>query len=250
MEEGRSMVEDMSLKSLFVGQQNKKEKFRTSSLFLIPSSFPKARSAFTIVELLVVIAIIGVLLGIVTTAATSSVKNARVRRADAMGRALQQAIAAYHAQEGRWPGAIESKANSSENKVKITLTGDEADGVFREIVKNSVGTSASRPLVDASALFVADSGRLKNGGDGCFDVHGDRSSKAYCGDQRCINGVDFSLASKKDSKVRIPLDRMAFGWQGRTNGKFCRYWITYNSQTDSVSVSRRHPDKDYPADWE
>ena len=250
MVEGRSMVEDMSLKSLVVGQQNEKEKFRTSSLFLLPSSFPKARRAFTIVELLVVIAIIGVLLGIVTTAATSSVKNARVRRADAMGRALQQAIAAYHAQEGRWPGAIESKANSSENKVKITLTGDEADGVFREIVKNSVGTSASRPLVDASALFVADSGRLKNGGDGCFDVHGDRSSKAYCGDQRCINGVDFALASKKDSKVRIPLDRMAFGWQGRANGKFCRYWITYNSQTDSVEVSRKHPDKDYPADWE
>ena len=256
----------MSLKSLLVRQQNKKEKkIRTSSFlvrrslggggFLLPSSFEKVRRGFTIVELLVVIAIIGVLLGIVTTAATSSVKNARVRRADAMGRALQQAIAAYHAQEGKWPGAIESKANSTGDNVNYTLTGDEADQVFRDIVKNSVGASASRPLVDASALFVADASRLKNGGDGCFDNHGDRTSgsgksSSYCGDQRCINGVDFSLASKKDSKVRIPIDRMAFGWQGRTNGKFCRYWITYNSQTDSVSVTRKHPGKSYPANWE
>ncbi|MBO7684152.1 MAG: type II secretion system protein [Kiritimatiellae bacterium] len=210
----------------------------------------RGRGAFTIVELLVVIAIIGVLLGIVTTAATSAMKDSRVRRADAMGKALQQAIAAYYAQEGKWPDPIESHSSSMGNSIKYTLSGDEADRVFREIVKNSVGSSASRPLVDASALFVADSGRLKHGGDGCFDNHGDRSSTSFCGDQRCANGVDFSLASRKDSKSHIPVDRMAFGWQGRTNGRFCRFWITYNSQADSVSVTRKHPGKSYPASWE
>ena len=208
----------------------------------------KARSAFTIVELLVVIAIIGVLLGIVTTAATSSVKNARSRRADAMGRALQQAIAAYYAQEGKWPDAIESRSANMGNKIKYTFSATEADQIFQDVVRKSVGSSASRPLVDATALFVANAGRVH--GDGCFDVHSDRNSSSYCGDQRCINGVDFSLASKKGSKMYIPLSSMAFGWQGRTYGKFCRYWITYNSQTDSVSVSRKHPDKNYPADWE
>ena len=208
----------------------------------------KARRAFTIVELLVVIAIIGVLLGIVTTAATASVKNARSRRAEAMGRALEQAIAAYYAQEGKWPDAIESRSSSMGNKIKYTFSATEADQIFRDVVRKSVGSSVSRPLVDATALFVANAGRVH--GDGCFDVHNDRNSSAYCGDQRCINGVDFSLASKKDSKVRIPIDRMAFGWQGRTNGKFCRYWITYNSQTDSVSVTRKHPGKSYPANWE
>ena len=208
----------------------------------------KARRAFTIVELLVVIAIIGVLLGIVTTAATASVKNARSRRADAMGRALEQAIAAYYAQEGKWPGPIESKSGSMGNKTKYTFSGSEGDQIIREIVHKSVGASASRPLIDASALFVANSQRVR--GDGCFDVHSDRSCSAYCGNQRCVTGVDFSLASRKDSKVHIPLTSMAFGWQGRTNGKFCRFWITYNSQTDSVSVSRKHPEKSYPANWE
>ena len=208
----------------------------------------KARRAFTIVELLVVIAIIGVLLGIVTTAATASVKNGRSRRAEAMGRALEQAIAAYYAQEGKWPDAIESRSASMGNKVKYTFSATEADQIFRDVVRKSVGSSVSRPLVDASALFVANASRVR--GDGCFDVHSDRNSSAYCGDQHCINGVDFSLASKKDSKVHIPLSSMAFGWQGRTYGKFCRYWITYNSQTDSVSVSRKHPEKSYPSDWE
>ena len=205
-------------------------------------------AGFTIVELLVVISIIGILLGIVTTAATGSIKNGRSRRAEAMASALQQAIATYYAQEGRWPDVIESRSGSMGNKTKYTFTATEADQILRDIVRKSVGAGASRPLIDTSALFVANASRVR--GDGCFDVHGDRNCTAYCGDQHCINGVDFSLAANKNSKVYVPLGNMAFGWQGRTNGKFCRFWITYNSQTDSVSVSRKHPEKNYPADWE
>ena len=205
-------------------------------------------AGFTIVELLVVISIIGILLGIVTTAATGSIKNGRTRRAQAMASALQQAIAAYYAQEGEWPSVIESRSGNMGNKIKYTFTATEGDQILREVVRKSIGTGASRPLVDATALFVANASRVR--GDGCFDVHGDRNCTAYCGDKQCINGVDFSLAANKDSKVHISLNNMAFGWQGRTNGKFCRFWITYNSQTDSVSVSRKHPDKTYPVDWE
>lgn len=208
----------------------------------------KSKRAFTIVELLVVIGIIGVLLGIISTAATSSVKNSRVRRAEAMAKALQQSIAAYYAQEGKWPGAIENRTSNMGDKSKYTFTGNEADGILQEVVRNSVGTSASRPLVDASALFVADSSRVR--GDGCFDNHSDATLSSYCGRDKCINGIDFSIAANKNSKARIPLNQMSFGWQGRQNGKFCRFWITYNALTDSVSVTRKHPMKDYPADWE
>ena len=208
----------------------------------------RSRRAFTIIELLVVISIIGILLGIVTTAVTSSVKNARVRRADAMCKALEQAISAYYAQEGRWPNAIESKAGNMGNKSKYTFTGKEADSIFQEIVRNSVGASASRPLVDASALFVANSSSLR--GDGCFDNHSDSTLSSYCGNDKCINGLDFSIAANKNSKTSMSVNQMAFGWQGRQNGKFCRFWITYNALTDSVSVSRRHPEKTYPAEWE
>ena len=208
----------------------------------------KARRGFTIVELLVVIGIIGILLGIVTTAATSSVKNARVRRAEAMARAIQQAISAYYAQEGRWPGAMESKTGSMGDKSKYTFTGGEADNIMQEIVRNSVGNSASRPLIDASALFVADSGKVR--GDGCFDNHSDSTLSSYCGKNKCIRGVDFSIASASNSKMPISVNNMAFGWQGRQNGRFCRFWITYNALTDSVSVTRKHPEKSYPSDWE
>ena len=188
----------------------------TSSFFLLPSSFTKARRAFTIVELLVVIGIIGILLGIVTTAVTSSVKNARIRKAEATAKALQQAIAAYYAQEGRWPGAIESKAGNMGNKSKYTFSGGEADKIFQEIVRSSVGANASRPLVDATALFVADSGRVR--GDGCFDNHSVKSLSSYCGNNNCINGIDFSIAANKNSKSKISVNQMAFGWQGRQNG--------------------------------
>ena len=209
----------------------------------------KSRRGFTIVELLVVIGIIGILLGLITTAMTSSVKNARVRRAEAMANAFQQAISAYHAQEGKWPDKIETLADNSDNKVKYTLSHKDADDVFKTIVSDSSGASRSRPLIDASALFVARSGTVHD--DGCFDNHSDSSLNTYCGNRRCGNGVDFSIASNKnDPKTHIPLSDMVFGWQGRQNGKFCRFWITYNVLTDSVTVTRKHPDKTYPPDWE
>ena len=52
------------------------------------------KKGFTIVELLMVIAILGVLLGIVTTAATASIRQSRERQAKAMQNTLQNGIAA------------------------------------------------------------------------------------------------------------------------------------------------------------
>ena len=189
------------------------------------------KKGFTIVELLVVVAIIGVLLGIVTAVATSSLKNTRERRGDAMASALQQAIAAYYAQEGKWPDGIESMI-SGMNASTNTLTAIQADAVFSEIVEKSVGANATRPLIDASALFVAKASLVK--GDGCNDNHDDKNKTSYCGDKRCVNGVDFTEALKSGMSV----SDMAFGWLGREYGKFRRFWITYNAKTDTVKVSK------------
>ena len=53
------------------------------------------KKGFTIIELLMVVAILAVLLGIVTTAATASIRQARERRTQAMKQTLQNGIAAY-----------------------------------------------------------------------------------------------------------------------------------------------------------
>ena len=64
------------------------------------------KKGFTIVELIMVVGIIGVLLGIVTTAASSSIKQSRQRKADACCTIIRQGLETYYAQEGKWPGSI------------------------------------------------------------------------------------------------------------------------------------------------
>lgn len=215
------------------------------------------KRGFTIVELLVVIAIIGVLLGIVSVAANGAIRNGRTKRATAMCNVLQQAIATYYSKRGEWPKTIEDKIDQmgSNNKTATTynFTPEEADKIFQEIVRASVGANATMPLVDASALFVANASTLKNNKEGCYDNHAESSLKTFCGNKKCANGVDFSIASKK-GKGHIPLSDMAFGYQATNSGKFSRFWITYNLRTDAVTVSRKNPDyeKDdqYPKEWD
>jgi len=197
------------------------------------------KRAFTIIELLTVISIIAILSTIIVIAASGSIKNARANRRDAMRVALEQAIAAYHAQDpnGEWPGAIETKAQNSEEDV-CTFTAGETDEIFRKVVGKGFGKSsgARSMLIDASALFVADASKLGNGGKGCYDNHGNKKSSNYCGDKGCIGGIDFTRAANRNSKHHIAFSSMAFGYPGPENGKFCRFWIEYNTKSDSVTV--------------
>ena len=120
------------------------------------------------------------------------------------------------------------------------FTPGEADQIFQEIVKASVGANATMHLLDASGLFVADAGRLKKGGDGCSHNHSDTTKSNYCGNQHCISGVDFSKAVTK-GKGHLSISSMAFGYPGEEHGRFCRFWIVYNARTDSVTVTTSKP---------
>lgn len=174
------------------------------------------KKAFTIVELLMVITIIAVLGTIVTTAASSAMRSSREKRTEAMRVALQAAIATYHAQDPneKWPGAIEGLAQSGTTAV---LGEGDAQAVFQEIVKKSVGASGARnPLVDAGALFVAPNG-----------VRDGKSS-----------GLSFTDALKGGPHRRkLGVSQMVFGYQGKVTGRFHRFNIVYNAATDSVKVS-------------
>lgn len=199
----------------------------------------KLKKGFTIIELMVVIAILGVLMTIIVIAAGGVQKAGREKRATAMCSALQQAISAYYAQEGRWPSAIETKASNMADET-YTFDASTTDEIFREVVGKGFGkgSGARSMLVDATALFVARTSALKDGGKGCRDNHTDRTKSNYCGGQGCVAGIDFSEAIKKGSKSRIPLAQMSFGYPGKEYGRFCRFWITYNGKTDTVTVSK------------
>ena len=199
----------------------------------------KMKKGFTIVELLVVIGVLAVLMTIVVVAASGVQKGGREKRASAMRSALEQAIAAHYAQEGKWPAAIENQTSSMTDE-KYTFDASATDAIFREIVGKAYGkgTGARSLLVDASALFVARTSSLKDGGKGCHDNHTDRTQKNFCGNQGCVRGIDFSEAVKKGGKHHIPLSQMSFGYPGKEYGRFCRFWITYNGKTDTVTVSK------------
>lgn len=178
---------------------------------------------FTIIELLTVVSIIAVLLTIVISAASGAIKTARLNRAQAMSRALEQAIFAYHAQENKWPGAIETTGvNSREEKVEFSAK--ETDGIFQAVVGKGYGKSGGTRsvLIDATALFVARSSKL----------HGNGSNKDL--------GMDFLQAANRNSKHHINFNDMAFGYQDPSTGSFRRFRVTYFPKADSVSVSSPH----------
>ena len=78
---------------------------RTSSFFLLPSSFAKARRAFTLVELIVVIGIIGVLAGILIASFSGGTESARAAKCLSNMRNLAQGALGYMVKSYGYPAA-------------------------------------------------------------------------------------------------------------------------------------------------
>ena len=189
------------------------------------------KKGFTILELAVVISIIGVLLGIVTTAASGAVKQGRKRKAEALCTVVQSGLATYYAQKDRWPGSVGDRIyNDSLGKRSNEEGGDRQtdtdlyvlDGTeVREMVKALVDEAKKgNPLMDISTLFVSrdsgESGRKGVGMDFMEAIHGTRKS------------------AKK-----MTTSEMYFGYPDENTGYFRRFKIVYSIPTDEMKVSRQ-----------
>lgn len=178
-----------------------------------------------------VIGIIGILMGIVTTAAASSVRQARARQAQALCVAVEAGLDTYYAQNEEWPGTIGStikngsisagsndegyNGNTDENL--YVLQPSEVRNMIAELVKE---TKKGNPMLDISGLYVS-----RNPGE--------KNDKGF--------GMDFTSAIRgtKKSQKKMKLSEMYFGYPEQSHGWFRRFKIVYSIPTDKMRVSQQ-----------
>ncbi len=182
------------------------------------------RNGFTIVEMLMVIGVLAILTAIITTAASSAVRQARSRRAEAMRMVLQTGIATYHAQRGNWPpkgGTLDSWSDDGIGRqgVHVAYLSDESyDKMMTFLVKECVDRSKS-PIMDVSGFTVATRAAASRS-----------DKKGY--------GQDFRSAVAKNKKhgATLKVSEMVFGYTTTKDGHFRRFVVKYNADSDSVAV--------------
>ena len=200
------------------------------------------RRGFTIVELLMVIGVIGILMGIVTTAASESVKASRLRKADALCKLVEAGFANYYAQYDQWPGSIGSRiasgsigtrsndegAGGTSDTEEYELTGPEVRDCIKAMIDE---TKKGNPVLDVSGLFVSrQDGELQGGGSG--------GSGANKGGVKAAYGLDFMQAIRgtRRSQKRMKVSEMYFGYPDPESGYFLRFRMVYSIPTDSMTV--------------
>lgn len=198
------------------------------------------KRAFTIVELLVVIGIIAVLMGIVTTAASSSIRNSRRQRANALCALVQAGLATYREQKGTWPEGInlspkanDEGGNGQNDPDSVVLSGKDVRTCVRALVHEA---KLNNPMMDISGLFVSrEEGELNGSGNGSGGIGANESTKGI----KRAYGLDFMSAIKgtRRSKKRMKVSEMYFGYPDPETGYFLRFKIVYSIPTDSMTVS-------------
>lgn len=189
------------------------------------------KKAFTIIELVVVIAILGILLTIVATAAGSSIRQARMRKAEALCVVVQSGIATYYAQQDKWPGSIGDRiesgsvfAGSNDEGVnnqtdvnQYVLTASEVRSMIKALVDEA---KRGNPCMDISSLFVS-----RNPGE-----HGQKGF-----------GLDFldAIHGTRKSSKKMSTSEMYFGYPETEHGWFRRFKIVYSIPTDEMKVSQQ-----------
>lgn len=190
------------------------------------------KRGFTIVELLMVIGIIAVLMGIVTTAASTSIKSSRTQKANALCALVEAGLATYREQKGEWPVDLPTQRSNNEgpggknDPDKIVLTADE---VRKSVLKLIDEAKISNPMMDISGLFVSRSDGEPNGLGSNSEI---TFKPAY--------GLDFFSAvhGTKLSKKRMKTAEMYFGYPDPESGYFVRFKMVYSIPGDVIKVSK------------
>ena len=186
-----------------------------------------ARHGFTIVELLMVIGIIAVLMGIITTAASSSIRASRSQRANALCTIVQTALATYREQKGEWPIQMpksrsnDEGANSSSDADVVILNASEVRKCVKALVDEA---KKNNPMMDISGLFVSRD-------------QGERNTGASF-------GMDFMSAIRgtRKSQKKMKTAEMYFGYPESEHGWFRRFKMTYSIPSDQLTVSQQAAD--------
>ena len=188
------------------------------------------KKGFTIIELLMVVAILAVLLGIVTTAATASIRQSRERQAQAMKQTLQNGIAAYKVRKDKWPGKLEDWAKRSNENQLGYLSNSDYDTVMHELLRASSGKSTKSRVMDPVGLSVM----TTSGVDGR------------------LNCLDYRSVTTKNNKhaKRMEPNEMTVVYPRKDNGKAYRFVIEYNTESDDVAVMTQGEYNDrYSPNW-
>ncbi len=187
-----------------------------------------SKRGFTIVEMLMVIGVLAILMGIVTTASSAAIRQARSRRTAAVKNVIQAGIATYRAQRDEWPGkqledlAGDGISGDQSSGVKsgrhvAFLSATQYDDMMYELAKVSVGQTGASPVMDVTGIYVA------------------RTAAANTPNGR---GMEFREAIKKNKKhgSTYSLREMVFGYQTTDKGYFRRFIVQYNADSDNVTV--------------
>jgi len=185
------------------------------------------KRGFTIVELLMVIGIISILMGIITTAVSSSIKSSREQKATSLCALVQAGLATYREQKGDWPATFSAQRSNDEgvdgksDQETVELTGAEVRQCVKALVDE---TKNGNPLMDIAGLFVSRS-------DG--ELSGSSVKAAY--------GLDFMQAIRgtKRSQTKMKTAEMYFGYPDLKTGYFLRFKMVYSIPADIITVSKQ-----------
>lgn len=198
------------------------------------------KKGFTIVELMMVCGIIAILMGIVTTAASSSIKSSRRQKADALCTLVQAGLSVYREQKGEWPVNLPTSRSNNEGSGgktdpdKIVLSGEEVRESVRKLVHEA---KQNNPMMDISGLFVSrQDGELNGGGNPAAGGGGANKSRV-----KAAYGLDFMQAIKgtRRSQKRMKVSEMYFGYPDPETGYFLRFKMVYSIPTDTITVSKQ-----------